>query len=140
MRERPIESFAAAALDHRLASVCKRARGLEHLDAESRHKLRIKAKKLRYAAEFLAPVFCRHRRKRARKFLSRLEAMQDALGELNDIAVARRKALDDAGPDAETAFAAGRAVGRREHGERALIKAAAAASEGLREAKPFWRS
>jgi inorganic triphosphatase YgiF len=140
MRERPIESFAGAALDHRLASVRKRARGLEQLDAESRHKLRIKAKKLRYAAEFLAPVFGRHRRKRARNFLSRLEAMQDALGELNDIAVARRKALADAGPDAETAFAAGRAVGRREHGERALIKAAAAAAEGLRDAKPFWRS
>jgi len=37
------------------------------------------------------------------------------------------------------AYAAGRAVGRREHGERALIKAAAAASKALRDAEPFWR-
>lgn len=140
MREQAIEGFAGAALDHLFKSVRKRARGLGGLDAESRHKLRIKAKKLRYGAEFLAPVFGRRARKRARSFLSCLETMQDALGELNDIAVARRKAPEDAGPDAQLAFAAGRAVGRREHGERALIKTAAAASKALRDAEPFWRA
>jgi CHAD domain-containing protein len=140
MREQGVESFAAAGLDHLFGSVRRRARGLDGLEVESRHKLRIKAKKLRYAAEFLAPVFGRHGRKRSRKFLSRLETMQDALGELNDIAVARRKALEDAAPDAEMAFAAGRAIGRREHGERALVKAAAAAARAVRDAKPFWRT
>jgi triphosphatase len=140
IREQGVESFAGAALDHLFKSVRRRARGLDSLDAESRHRLRIKAKKLRYTAEFLAPVFGRHRRKRAEKFLSRLEVLQDALGELNDITVARQKALEAAGPDAEMAFAAGRAVGRREHGERALVKVAATASRELRDAKPFWRT
>ena len=138
-REQTIESYAGAALDQLFKSVRRRARGLGSLDAEGRHKLRIKAKKLRYGAEFLAPVFGRRGRKRARSFLACLETMQDALGELNDIAGARRKALEDAGADPQLAYAAGRAVGRREHGERALIKAAAFASKSLRDAEPFWR-
>ena len=86
--------FAGAALDHRLEAVRRRAKGLEDFDPDGRHRpTRVKSKKLRYAAEFLAPAFGGHARRRARKFLSCLQAMQDTLGQLNDIDVARQKAF-----------------------------------------------
>ena len=53
------------------------------LDQPGRHRLRIQAKKLRYAAEFFATVFFGKGASKLRKaFLSALEDMQDCLGEL----------------------------------------------------------
>jgi CHAD domain-containing protein len=58
------------------------------LDSRSRHKLRIQAKKVRYASEFFAGLFPGKKAlKRREKFLSGLESVQDCLGDLNDIAV-----------------------------------------------------
>ncbi|QTC89591.1 CHAD domain-containing protein [Brevundimonas pondensis] len=57
------------------------------LDAEARHHLRIRTKRLRYAAEFFTDLFPA-RRRRAR-YLKALERLQDTLGALNDLAVAR---------------------------------------------------
>jgi inorganic triphosphatase YgiF len=56
-------------------------------DATARHTLRIRLKRLRYLCEFFAGCF---KRKRLRRYLERLEALQDTLGELNDITTARR--------------------------------------------------
>jgi CHAD domain-containing protein len=56
------------------------------------HQLRIRIKKLRYASELLAPLF-RHKATRPnskRRYLSRLGALQQILGELNDMANAGR--------------------------------------------------
>ncbi len=50
------------------------------------HILRIEAKKLRYAAEFLHPLFSS---KQAKPFLTRLRAVQAILGTINDAASAR---------------------------------------------------
>jgi CHAD domain-containing protein len=50
--------------------------------------VRIEIKKLRYAAEFFESLFKKTRgKKRMRVFLNTLEALQETLGELNDIAV-----------------------------------------------------
>src|SRR6516162_6624825 len=58
------------------------------LDAPSRHRLRIQAKKLRYAAEFFASLFPWKRAvKRRKQFLDALGRLQNGLGDLNDIAV-----------------------------------------------------
>ena len=51
-----------------------------------RHALRIELKKLRYAAEFFVPFFDAAR---AKKFLGRLGRMQDVLGAVNDVTVAK---------------------------------------------------
>jgi CHAD domain-containing protein len=56
-------------------------------DPKSRHALRIRVKRLRYASEFFAPCFPQ---RAVRRDLARLEALQEILGELNDLAVARR--------------------------------------------------
>jgi len=56
------------------------------LGEAQRHALRKRAKRLRYAVEFCAALF---EPKRVRRYLKQLSALQDVLGELNDLAVAR---------------------------------------------------
>ena len=73
-------------LSHRYKQACRRARHLDRLSAAERHTLRIELKKLRYTAEFYLPFFDAVQ---ARKFLSRLARMQDVLGAVNDVAVAK---------------------------------------------------
>jgi CHAD domain-containing protein len=108
----PATVLADRMLALRLRQARKRARHLEGLSDAARHRLRIKLKKLRYTAEFFAPLYAR---KDVEPFLVRLNRMQDILGGLNDVAVARttlESLVDkgDAGPlatQADLSFAAG---------------------------------
>ena len=79
-----LSDFAA----HRLARLSDQAtalaRQLDKMDASERHQMRIAFKKLRYALEFFTPLFSPKRRKPYRK---ELELLQDALGQMNDLAV-----------------------------------------------------
>ncbi len=139
LRARPIGAFAREALDHLRKVVRRRGRDLAGLDPVSRHKLRIRAKRLRYAAELLDPLYAGAGKRRTR-FIAALKRLQDRLGELNDIAVARERIRREArlnGP--RLALAAGRIIGRRERDEPALLDAAAEAFEAFRAAKPYWR-
>jgi len=63
----------------------KRIDGLDQGDAPGRHRVRIAAKKARYAAEFFRDLLPARRVKR---YVSHLEQLQDRLGLLNDLAVA----------------------------------------------------
>jgi triphosphatase len=66
----------------------QKGKAVARLDAKSRHKLRIQAKKVRYAAEFFANLFPgKGPLKRRKKFLMALEQLQAGLGDLNDIVV-----------------------------------------------------
>ena len=130
---------AARALEHRWRKLRKRGRKLRGLDAESRHRLRIQAKKVRYATELCGELFGRPGRQR--RMAGALKEMQDSLGVLNDLAVgealALRLAREAGTPDA--AFAAGRlteARARRE--EKMVLKAAQGAYEDFRGAGRFW--
>jgi CHAD domain-containing protein len=59
----------------------------EQLDSDARHRLRKRLKRLRYGVEFAAALF----EKRAlRRYLRRLHAAQQRLGELNDLVMATR--------------------------------------------------
>ncbi|WP_296175846.1 CYTH and CHAD domain-containing protein [uncultured Brevundimonas sp.] len=133
----PVAPFAVEALSRLHHQVKHRARDLTDLDAEARHHLRIRAKRLRYAAEFFADLFPA-RRRRAR-YLKALERLQDKLGELNDLAVARDKIPGEAHlDDPEVAFAAGRVIGRRERDEAMLLAGAIKACGRFHDARPFW--
>jgi triphosphatase len=77
--------FAAKRL-HQLYKRYARA-GEELLDAPHFHALRIHAKKLRYSAEFFSALYDKHK---ARLYLAALSDVQESLGGINDIAVARR--------------------------------------------------
>jgi len=80
-----LEDFASKALARRLRPL--RAPGLDiaALPAETLHGLRLNGKRLRYVAEFFAPLFPGHG---ARRFIRRLTALQERLGHLNDGTVA----------------------------------------------------
>src|SRR5207244_2816775 len=69
----------------------KRSKRLRQLAPADRHRARIAAKKLRYAAEFFAPLY---REARAARYIDALARLQGALGKLNDLATADRL-LDD---------------------------------------------
>ena len=75
---KPVKAFAAASLGRLEGKARKQARRMDWHDAGERHVLRIRVKRLRYASEF----FGRRR--------GGLERLQDVLGELNDVEVARR--------------------------------------------------
>ena len=79
--------FAARALARQERRVLREGEKADRSDASHRHRLRIRAKRLRYACEPFAALFGRAD---ARRYLARLESLQDILGELNDIAVGRR--------------------------------------------------
>lgn len=81
----PLREFAGASLDRLLRKTRKRGRNLAGIDPEARHDLRKDAKKLRYAVEFLAPVFAEEAdKKKRKKFAKALQRLQEDLGALND--------------------------------------------------------
>ena len=88
----PLEDFAGEQLGLRWKKILNKGGALARLDAKSRHKLRIQAKKVRYAAEFFADLFSNKRAsKRREKFVRALERLQDAPGDLNDIVVHEKR-------------------------------------------------
>src|SRR5262245_4008031 len=145
----PIEISAVDQLTRRFKRIRKKGKMLTRLDARRRHKLRIQAKKVRYASEFFAGLFPgKKASKRREKFLSALEDVQDCLGELNDIAVhedrimavadeSRRNRGHRGSP--KRAFAAGLLTGREDARLDAALQNAAEAHAALARIKPFWR-
>jgi len=80
---RPARELASETLDESLKHACKRAKHLSSLNVHERHRLRIALKRLRYSAEFFAPLFAQ---KQVAGFLDRLSRLQDLFGTLNDAA------------------------------------------------------
>ncbi len=149
LRERPVADVAAGELRRRWKKILKQGKHLDKLDPQRRHRLRIRTKKLRYAAEFFAGAFPAKKSTRRREnFVGSLEKLQDALGDLNDIAVheelserladskggGRRRRSDPA----KKAFAAGRLSGREEARIAPVLEEAERAYAAFAEAKPFW--
>jgi inorganic triphosphatase YgiF len=141
-RDEPVGAFAARIMGRRLKAILKKGAGLAALTPPDRHKLRIAVKKLRYDADACAGLYGHP--KRARRFIEAVRALQDALGQLNDLAAGGVLAatLVRGGPrdgQSTAAFAAGEIVGAAHVREPALIKAAEAAVADLKETGPFWR-
>jgi inorganic triphosphatase YgiF len=81
----PAHATARALLSRRYARLRRRGRNLETKGERDKHALRIDAKKLRYAAEFLRGLFPRAR---AGRFIDKAAELQETLGHLNDAATA----------------------------------------------------
>jgi triphosphatase len=135
IRDGRADAFAGKVLDHRRKQVKTRARDFRDLDAHARHRLRLKGKTLRYAAEDLASLFPDHP-KRAEQFIAASKAVQDTLGALNDRSVRETLIETVSHGDAILARDATRVVLADD--ERELLAAARKALDGLLEAKPFW--
>ena len=79
-----LRAIAAQGLDARWRSVRRKARRFRHMTIEQRHALRKALKALRYAAEFVAPLYPE---RAVARFIRRLKELQDLFGHLNDAAV-----------------------------------------------------
>jgi triphosphatase len=135
--------FASEQLARRWRKVRKRGKVLADLDPRGRHKLRIQTKKLRYAAEFFAPLFRTKRAaKRSKQFLHELERLQDALGDLNDIAVHEKRiaALGNRRQRSNPSrlFAVGLVTGHEDARIETAMTTATESHEDLARVKPFW--
>ena len=124
----PIRKFAGKRID----SVWKKVRGtgstLAKLEEKQLHRLRINIKKLRYAVEFLGPLY---RKKDVRKFTSSLEEMQDCLGQLHDEVIGRQLIMD--------LSLGATASGDVTNSERSrILKATGAHFKRLKQVGQFW--
>lgn len=141
--ETPGVKLADRVLTHRWKSACKQARHLNALTDAERHNLRIMLKKLRYTAEFFMPFY---EKPKVAKFLGRLTKVQDALGALNDVAVARKTLdllisadeLPAAVTHAEISFAAGLVYGWHLQRATHMRNDAHTRWKKFQRLKPFW--
>jgi len=137
----PARSYAGELLERRDRKLREFGSRVEALSPDELHRLRIRVKKLRYVSEFVAPFYGG---KSARRHASRLAALQEALGRINDSRVAEQltATLLEAragAPAADVGPAAALLVGwvrRAEQDERGrLVKR----WRRYRELRPYWR-
>jgi CHAD domain-containing protein len=102
-----LHDFAVEVLDRRVRKILS-VTDLTELDAPALHRLRLKAKRLRYAAEMFAPLYVG---KAPRRFTHRLTALQDGLGQLNDRTTAEKLLAELGGPAGRHAYATGLVLG-----------------------------
>ncbi|MBF0269795.1 MAG: CHAD domain-containing protein [Alphaproteobacteria bacterium] len=136
--EGDLRPFASKALDKRHRKLMKAGRDFLMLDPPARHALRIRGKKMRYAAEFLNTLFPETKTQR---YLEALTHLVDVLGHLNDIAVARRVLEDrrakarDAALHHGVGFVEGWHAGRAALLEEQVVKA----WDDFKRQDKFWR-
>jgi triphosphatase len=87
----PVTKFARQILRRDQRRLRTRAKNLRAATPEARHRVRIAAKKTRYAAEFFGSLF---KPRTVRPYIKGLTGLQDELGFLNDAAVADRLLAD----------------------------------------------
>jgi CHAD domain-containing protein len=100
----------------------KRIGTLDEHDAAGRHRVRIAARKARYAAEFFRDLLPG---RRVKHYVHTLSGLQDRLGYLNDLAVADRLLgeVEAGAPSPEARYARGYLTGAGETESRHLRKA-----------------
>ncbi|MGE3298379.1 MAG: CHAD domain-containing protein [Porticoccaceae bacterium] len=123
-------------LDRALARVARRLAAARRGEPARLHRLRIACKQLRYGLDFCAPLLPR---KAVARYVKALARVQNKLGYLSDVEVARQRLAAVAGDDPELADAATlvldwHAPCCRKRGKRALQNAQALLAE-----TPPWR-
>jgi triphosphatase len=159
LRREKIESFLERKLTRAARKFKAHCDELEDADQDERHHIRIRAKNLRYSAEFfetlVAPkaagdraVHLETARKRFRAFIAALKDLQTILGKENDVRMARRflaslrQEVSEGHPldaDGATLAAAESLAGSiKGLSEAEFQKKAGKARRALAEVKPFW--
>lgn len=130
-----LQPFARAVLK-KLARKMRKASGksLSRLTPFELHQVRIRGKQLRYAGEFFASLGPKGK---TRDYLDAIAALQDLLGEINDIAVAGPR-LAAVHHLRGVAWAAGLVTGWHDARRPALLKAADSRWGEFRKRKGFW--
>src|SRR5439155_846098 len=130
--------WSGPVLQQRHDKLSKRARHIHRVGAADRHRARVAAKKLRYAAEFFAPLFSG---KRVEAYVAALSKLQSVLGRLNDFEIAG-KLLDEIEPQENAAPGVAHAMGIVRGWLAASVapqlKRLRKASRTLAKCEPFW--
>jgi len=139
----PLRRFASDALDQRRRVLRRRVRGLDWSDPIAGHKLRIQAKKMRYASEFFSDLARGGDERCYDAFIAGLERVQSKLGRLNDISVGEQtvlKALEGMaeGPPTPVSYVAGLIIGKSQGQAPRLIKSAKRRCRDLLKCKVWW--
>ena len=112
----PVKGFARQVLKEGNRRMARRAGKLAAADAPARHRLRIAAKRMRYATEFFASLYPA---RQVRPYVRALSSLQDTLGRLNDTTVTRKALRELAAQQPAHALGAGFIIGvlaeREEH-------------------------
>lgn len=122
-----VPGFANAVLSHAQRRLLKRGKKLRDAPPKERHKVRIAAKKARYAVEFFEALLAK---KAAKRYVKSLASLQDVLGNLNDISVAEVLLKELAGRHPN--------LGESIHFVRGYL--AAYADSETKKIKPAWKS
>ncbi|WP_246707517.1 CHAD domain-containing protein [Mesorhizobium sp. NZP2077] len=135
LHEQSSRDFASGVFDRLWKRVAKGGDNLIDADDETRHEVRIVAKKLRYAAEFFEPLYkSKAEAKRHRRFITAMEDLQDHLGSLNDLATA---------PDMLAALELSDVAGAKDlfsaEDKSKLLEDAAEAHAAFVKTSRFWR-
>jgi len=135
---KPVAELARLILDKRHRRVRREMARFPELSIEGRHQCRIDIKKLRYAVDFFASLYPV---KRGQRLLPLLAALQDRLGALNDVAVAREKleALVLQDGSADLAWAAGQLVGWHAGHSGRLLEQVQRDWSAVEKTPAFWR-
>jgi CHAD domain-containing protein len=128
----PLIDFAAGVLQTRWKKLSHAGKALDDHDDPGLHGVRLKAKRLRYAAEFFAPLFPE---KPAVRFIRRLAALQERLGLFNDTTVAEALLRDLSG---NPGYAAGLVLGFTSARRARARPKIADAWARFRRGDPFW--
>ncbi len=129
----PLAGLAARRLRKWHRDLVRQGEDFAALPEDEQHALRKDAKRLRYALGFVRSLFDAEH---TRAYLKALARLQDLLGELNDLAVARPHFLARAPGEPAAWFAVGWIAARSE----TLAAQAEVALKELGRTKPFWKS
>lgn len=128
-----LDHYARKRLSALHRRVARGAKKFDHLDKGARHRLRIHLKRLRYAAEMTEGLFDAAK---VKPFVKAVEDVQDLLGELVDIQVARK--LLGQLEVANTALALARQHLKRRKSD--VLAAVPARFAGMRAVTGFWKT
>lgn len=134
-KEISARQWAAGILEKRWMTLRKRCRRFAQLSAEERHRARIAAKKLRYAADALVPLYG----KRGSRFIAALADLQNALGRANDAQVGIRLLNTVPKKNIEASFDLGRIEGALQVEATRNAQLSAAIWQRLARSRRFWR-
>ena len=140
-QERRLPRTARHMLDRQMQRVKKRGKTARSRDEGDLHRLRIALKKLRYTAEFFAPLYPK---KDVKRYLKKLRDLQNHFGDLNDIANVRgvvgalMRDTGKKGAEPAACFAAGAVTGWYGARTPRVIKQAVKRYQKFRRARPFW--
>ena len=130
--DRPLHERLGARLNRWHRQLAADAQRYAELDDAARHRLRKRAKRLRYAAEFCGALYGK---RAVRRYLTALRALQERLGAVSDVLMAIAAFAPRATTDARAMFALGWLAARRD----TLIDAAAPELKAFAKVERFWK-